>query len=838
MKFTKPHKLCFALAVSAIIGVSLADDVKADYKNEKPYSIKDMMQRRSKGIKPVIKKKPTLEKKVSKKEPIIIERKNTDPKVIDYSACENGSCDVSAMPVEKAGIDYANVDIPAAIPVSSYSPKKDIVMKVTPVEPKTQTSKPWFASGPIFDTGSCQRSHKSGPIFDTGPCQRSYKSGPIFDTGSCQRCYSGPLIDTGPCEKCKPAPAPQLRIANYEIPYNDDVYQAVSRDCCSMAPIYLEHVDFKLSKEKSATSFGDKVGNYRFRIFGCRRYDKEAILNQGRIMEKDMNFSKVFEDVTGDCYNIVKMPQDLCLQDNPTPLPEYILTAEITDVFMNVCDGYDWQQSKKTDSRTGSAEIKVTWRLTNLTKTSVVWEGETSGYSDLTDGMEKGEIDLVEKAFADAVSNLRNEAGFEDKLSVRLTPEELTSQRNALIDEEIALNPAKCKFKEEQDLAKNCEVTRPDADITKCPLIQHIFVEPECQYCEDCPACEPVIPEIVEDSGVIVASSTTNTPEIVEDSGVIVASSTTNVPEIVEDSGVIVAHSVTKTPEIVEDAGVKADSIVFNNCIDENGGVIAGGNCAVVDDTWIDVKQGDKSFDSLCIADRKPYEVLTPGNLYKVRASVVEISNMAGVKGAGLIISESFILTSANLVDKDNNNYLVKTINGGTATGKAVRVNLSKNTALIMLDEVTKYTPLSLNLDLPKVGQGGFMTLGVLDVEDFEDGENYLDTDGKVTGYRYSEDKGSEIMIDTYVQNVTIGGVLIDANGTINGIAHTGKKTDNGTDLYLPTETALRSLGLSICEKLYEKKSPWQQTVYKPVTELILKSAPKAPEAMVKEERK
>ena len=93
-------------------------------------------------------------------------------------------------------------------------------------------------------------------------------------------------------------------------------------------------------------------------------------------------------------------------------------------------------------------------------------------------------------------------------------------------------------------------------------------------------------------------------------------------------------------------------------------------------------------------------------------------------------------------------------------------------------------------------------------------------------------------MLDTFVQNVTIGGVLIDNKGTINGIAHTGQKTDNGTDLFLPTETALRSLGVSICEKAYEKESPWQQTVYKPVTELILQSAPKAPEEMKAEERK
>ena len=130
------------------------------------------------------------------------------------------------------------------------------------------------------------------------------------------------------------------------------------------------------------------------------------------------------------------------------------------------------------------------------------------------------------------------------------------------------------------------------------------------------------------------------------------------------------------------------------------------------------------------------------------------------------------------------------------------------------------------------------MVLGILDVEDFEDGENYIDNSGKVSGYRYSEDKGSEIMMDTFVQNVTIGGVLIDANGTINGVAHSGKKTESGQDLFLPTETALRSVGLSICEKLYERPSPWQQTVYKPVTEKILTSKPKAPEVMAPEERK
>ncbi len=616
---------------------------------------------------------------------------------------------------------------------------------------------------------------KDGSLFPGGSCESCFtsdpadKDGSLFPGGPCTRCYnSGPLIDTGPCEECE---QPKPRIANYLIAYTPYIYQAVARDCCAMAPLYLDHVDFKLNDGFSTTPYGEKLGNYRFRIFGCRRYDKEAILNQGRIMQKDMNFNKVFEDVTGNCYNLVKLPEDLCLQTTPSPLPEYLLTAEITDFFMNVCDGYNWQEARADNSRSGSAEMTVTWRLTNLTKTTVLWEGTTTGYADLYVGSEDGEIKLAESAFADAVSNLRNMPGFEDQLMVRLTPEELTAQRNALIDEEIALNPAKCQFQKELQCYKQCQIICPVANTPQCEQVRS-----EC-------GCQPA-------------------------------------------------------PVIVEDAGVISGAAVFENPIKEIGGVVSSGETTVVDDTWVDIQKDTKSFDSLCIIDRPPYDTLSPENLYKVRASVVELDNKAGKKGAGLIISESFVLTSADLVDKASNSYLLKTINGKTLTGHAVRVNPSKNIALIMLDEPTAYTPLSLNLDLPKVNDEGFMVLGILDVDDFADGENYIDNSGKVTGYRYSEDRGSEIMMDTFVQHVTIGGVLIDRHGTINGMAHSGKKTENGQDLFLPTETALRSIGLSICDKLYEKPSPWRQTVYKPVTEKILSSAPKAPEVLAPEERK
>ena len=196
------------------------------------------------------------------------------------------------------------------------------------------------------------------------------------------------------------------------------------------------------------------------------------------------------------------------------------------------------------------------------------------------------------------------------------------------------------------------------------------------------------------------------------------------------------------------------------------------------------------------------------------------------------------MLISADLIVKDNNRYNLETINGGKLKATAFRINPSKNTALLVLDEKTKYTPLSLNLDLPDVGQNGFLALGLLDIDgSFENGEGYLDNAGTVSGYRYSDEKGAQIIIDTFVQTVTIGGALIDEHGTINGFAADGKKTDDSPDLFIPTETALRSLGLSICGKPFTDKSPWQK--YKPLTEAILKnSGPKDPAVMDINERK
>ena len=305
------------------------------------------------------------------------------------------------------------------------------------------------------------------------------------------------------------------------------------------------------------------------------------------------------------------------------------------------------------------------------------------------------------------------------------------------------------------------------------------------------------------------------------------------VPLIEEDGGVEVSNAVIE-PQIEETGGIKDTHRVYENCIDENGDVISDGSCTIIDDSWVDLEGYDVSA-KLCIADRAPYKELSPENMLEIRGSVVEIENAKKNKGMGLIVSRSFVLTSASLVNKLQNTYDVKTINGDVFKAKAVRVNPSKNVALLYLEEPVDYKPLSLNLELPAIDQEGFISLGMLG--EGQTVQSYMEDNGKIYGYRYSDNLGTEIIVDTLIQKVSPGSVLIDRLGTINGISSSAKQTEEGMDLFIPTETAIRSVGLSICEKVYEKKSPWEKTVYKPVTEKV-KVETKAPEVMVEVKRK
>lgn len=732
--------------------------------------------------------------------------------------------------------------------------------------------------------------------------------GSIFPGGSCSNCSATRksdkkvrIVDGRKDRTCSNCPTPDFRTKNYT--FAQPRYKTSKRNCCDMAPFALMHVDFKLDGQGEYSPYSSHVGNYRFRIYGCRRASKRAILNQGRVIQKDMAFQEVFRRSADKCFKILDVPGDVCLADPAVRLPEYVLTAEINSFFMNVCDEYDWEQARKANRRDGSAEMTVTWRLLNLSQTKVLWKGVTTGYADVEDGIYEGEVKLAEDAFADAARRLSNLPGFENQLKQRVSAEQQARERAALVAFDEKFNPGKCNFAKEIAYTHTCDyapqpqcpaarrpmcpcaVQQPcvcNQPVCTCPMMacpcatqvmgepkveefvdvktekkiiekkiitttrvetpapvcqqicQPVCALPTCQVqchktCEQ-PKCRRVCTEVCDEG---TGKCTTTCREDCGDKPIEPKVEVVTYVPKVEEKGDVEVKNVIVKPQIEEKGGVEDTHRVYKNCIDENGNVISDGSCTTIDDSWVDL-EGYNVDSKLCIVDRPPYSELSPENMLTIRGSVVDVVNAQGKQGSGLIISDSFILTSAGLVNKLQNTYDIKTINGDVLKAKAVRFNPSKNIALLHLEKPTTYTPLSLNLELPAIDQEGFISLGQLSQEA---GRNYLDDNGKIYGYRYSDNLGTEIIVDTLVNKVSPGSVLIDRLGTVNGISNSAKQTAEGMDLFIPTETALRSVGLSICEKIYEKKSPWQKTVYKPVTEQI-KQETKAPEAMPAKKRK
>ena len=807
------------------------------------------------------------------------------------------------------------------------------------------------------------RKFNEGPIFGDNDCTRRTCGGAMFGPQTCKRIKL-------PCEDCgdQPKPVkPRPHIKNY-VTLEEDIFQTIHHRCGDFAPLQLEWVDFRIKKGRDRT-YSRRLGNYRFRIFGCRRDQRHAVLNEGRIIQKDMEFIRIFEDKVSDCYNIVKIPNDVCLSGVNKPLPEYVLTAEITDYFMNLCDEYDWKDAEKANLRTGSAQMTVTWRLMDLSKSNVLWKGESNGYSEVPDGEYNAEMILIERAFADAVDNLRQLPGFEDQLAVRQTPEDLEAQKQALIAMERMNDPVKCQYQPEikqaqtlcplqensgtaadgqmctaqtePELLSICPADNPDcsgsieelggsagngqyaqdnqtlildqpaqdysdtevavAEVTPveesgdtidmggslnareaeiadaaakaenrtvqfdefgnaielsggaedsgtppdfCPLDadgnpqcgEQITVEEgnyEEEYaCEDGNFCEPSMFEFLHEEDRSCSPSPVPflhkenrgcEPSIFDDLfGTKPSCALEEEQEIMVEDFIEQPYCQPESDLYIEESGGFEES---GNFVEEDGGVIDFGGAVETDgQSWTALDMPPEETqdmierNQLCVVNRGPYDKLTPENIYKVRASVVGVTNANGMKGAGLLISDQFVLTSADLIVKDNNRYRLKTINGVELSGRAVRINIKKNTALILLDEKTQFTPLSLNLELPEIGTGGYMALGLL--EDSEGGEGYLGNNGKVSGYRYSDEKGAEIIVDTFVQTVTVGGALIDEHGTINGMSHAGKKFEDGPDLFIPITTAINSVGLEICGQ--ENKAPKvPMAVIKPVSTAI-----------------
>ena len=71
---------------------------------------------------------------------------------------------------------------------------------------------------------------------------------------------------------------------------------------------------------------------------------------------------------------------------------------------------------------------------------------------------------------------------------------------------------------------------------------------------------------------------------------------------------------------------------------------------------------------------------------------------------------------------------------------------------------------------------------------------------GKVASYRFSN-AGVDILTNTNVQSVTLGGILVDDSGNAIGLAHAGKSLIDSRDGFIPIGDAFDALKVRIRDR-------------------------------------
>ena len=570
-----------------------------------------------------------------------------------------------------------------------------------------------------------------------------------------------------------------------------------------LAPVKLEYVDFKINRNRTVDEWGKDIGRYNFKLFGCKRTEKNVVLNEGRAMRRDMKFDNVFFEEMNELFPVIVrkdnpyFPYSISAE-RPDLLPGYVITAEIKDLFVNVCDQYDWRTRTYSQLRSGSSEIQVLWRVMTPFNRKLYWEDTTRGYAEIQTPVRDGEIRLIEKAFADALVRLNGMPGFLETMRKVPDAEELRKAK-------AEFDAMAYEYKKDKKLRSSYRRKRMKFYVNR----EHLSDSLEKMSLSG----QSLLEELEKDEGILHDLSDLEQRLIsgqkltAEELARLQASQPKMPQQSLEDEkkdGVlarglkdkgdgsgIFARLLTDPPLTKGMFGQVLRTIPLGRFLEEFS--LSSGLEKEKDKFGLAISPVD---GWITIDNQKPFRYLSPARIYRIRSSVVAVTNEEEV-GSGLVISPSLVLTNYEIAKKTT---FVKTefLDGRVVPSMVLRVNKDKDVALLYMPpvEFDEYNwPIPLRLDLPAVGEK-FYAIGTPMRGGYEGAMEY----GKVAGYRFSN-AGVDILTNTNVQSVTLGGILVDDSGNAIGLAHAGKSLIDSRDGFIPIGDAFDALKVRIRDR-------------------------------------
>jgi len=564
-------------------------------------------------------------------------------------------------------------------------------------------------------------------------------------------------------------------------------------------------------------------------------------LNEGRAMRRDMKFDNVFFEEMNELFPVIVRKDNPYFPysigaERPDLLPGYVITAEIKDLFVNVCDQYDWRTRNYSQLRSGSAEIQVLWRVMTPFNRKLYWEDVTRGYAEIQTPIRDGEVRLVEKAFADALVRIIGMPGFLQTMRNVPDPQELQRAKaefDALAYEHKKYKKLRSSYrrrrmefynerKRERDLETleklagdihrltGGDLEKGDGDLHDLAELERLKAQGAALTPEQLERLERLRKELGTGAGKGLSGrgldddaetglSGRGLNDDGTESGIIGRGVGDSIGTGVlahglsdKDDGNGIFARLLRDPPLEKGLFGRVLPVIPLTGFFENYDLSSALERAEEKSGFI-VSPVD---GWITINNQKPFRYLSPIRLYRIRSSVVAVTNEEEV-GSGLVIAPSLVLTNYEIAKKTT---FVKTefLDGRVASSMVLRVNRDKDVALLYMTptEFDKYNwPVPLRLDLPDVGEP-FYAIGTPMRGGFEGAMEK----GKVAGYRFS-DTGVDILTNTNVQSVTLGGILVDENGNAIGLAHAGKSLIESRDGFIPVGDAFDALKIRIRDR-------------------------------------
>jgi len=596
-----------------------------------------------------------------------------------------------------------------------------------------------------------------------------------------------------------------------------------------LAPVKLEYVDFKINRNRTVDEWGKDIGRYNFKLFGCKRTEKNVVLNEGRAMRRDMKFDNVFFEELNELFPVIVrkdnpyFPYSISAE-RPDLLPGYVITAEIKDLFINVCDQYDWRTRTYSQLRSGSSEIQVLWRVMTPFNRKLYWEDTTRGYAEIQTPVRDGEVRLIEKAFADALVRLIGMPGFLETMRTVPDAGELYKARQEfylLANEHKKYKKLRSSYRrkrmtfytererervldtlEKMTLSHDLSPDDPEKDekVRTLQELEERLAGGEALTVEDLERLRAAGKLTAEDLERLRAAGKLTAEDLARQKALLAEQSLedeSNVGILARglsdkgDENRIFARLLTDQPLTHGVFGRVMKSVPLGRFLEEFS-LISG----------LEKESGKLGFvvspvdGWITINNQKPFRYLSPIRIYRIRSSVVAVTNEEEV-GSGLVIAPSLILTNYE-VAKKTTSVKAEFLDGRVVSAMVLRVSKDKDVALLYMPpaEFDKYNwPIPLRIDLPAVGEK-FYAIGTPMRGGYEGAMEY----GKVAGYRFS-DNGVDILTNTNVQSVTLGGILVDDNGNAIGVAHAGKSLVDNRDGFIPIGDAFQALKVRIRDR-------------------------------------